>query len=393
MIDRENAILLKFEERYGTCKGVGLARAPGRVNIIGEHTDYNEGYVLPIAIGQNTLVAFRPNGSRMVNAYSMTKEEATGFSLDERKTDAIPHWASYVAGVAYALQDADVHPVGADIVIHTTLPVGGGLSSSAALEVSCGLAFTSAAGIELDKKKLALVCQAAENTYVGMQCGIMDQYVALFAHKGAAVRIDCRSLEHELVPLSMSGAKFVVCDTGVRHTLASSEYNNRRRECEQGARLAAQVLCGEPIRTLRDLAADDLPELQAPLDPVVFKRVRHVVTENARVVEATKAMKMENYIELGVMMDASHESLRDDYEVSCKELDTMVEIAWSQPGVYGSRMTGGGFGGCTITLIDTAHVDAFCERMAQAYKTATGTTPSMTVCSPESAAEVIRAAS
>ena len=393
MIDRENAILLRFEERHGACTGAGLARAPGRVNIIGEHTDYNEGYVLPIAIGQNTLVAFRPNSSRTVNAYSMTNEETATFSLDERKLDAIPHWASYVAGAAYALQDADVQPAGMDIVIHTTLPVGGGLSSSAALEVSCALAFTSAAGVEVDRKKLALICQAAENTYAGMRCGIMDQYVALFARSGAAVRIDCRSLEHELVPLLMSGAKFVVCDTGVRHKLASSEYNTRRGECEHGVRLAAQIFGGEPIRALRDVEPEDLPELQAHLDPVVFRRVRHVVTENARVVEATKAMKMGNCIELGVMMDASHESLRDDYEVSCKELDTMVEIAWSQPGVYGSRMTGGGFGGCTITLIDTAHVDAFCERMARSYKAATGTAPSITVCSPEPGAEVIRAAS
>ncbi len=389
MLDRENAIRLKFRELYGSDQGLGLTRAPGRVNIIGEHTDYNQGYVLPIAIAQDTVVGFKPNGSRRVNVHSMTMEESASFSLDETPSGEGPRWVRYVAGVAAALQDARIELAGIDMVIHSTVPVGGGLSSSAALEVSCALAFPSAAGVDVERKKLALICQDAENKYAGMRCGVMDQYVALFGREGAAVKLDCRSLEHELVPLSTETAKFVVCDTSIRHELASSEYNKRRQTCERGVQEASRILSGESVNALRDLEPGDLSGLETELDPVTFKRVRHVVTENARVLEAARAMKAENYIALGVLMDASHESLRDDYEVSCPELDAMVEIAWSQPGVYGSRMTGGGFGGCTITLVSSDHVDSLCKNVALSYRERTGNVPSIYVCAPEKGAEVI----
>jgi galactokinase len=391
MIDRHNAVLLKFKEQFGGDAGVGLARAPGRVNIIGEHTDYNDGLVLPIAIARDTLAAFRPNESRDIRVFSMALDESASLSLDGELPDE-PPWARYVGGVAHALSDENVELVGTDMVVHTTLPVGGGLSSSAALEVSAGLALTSAAGAEIDRGALARLCQRAENESVGMRCGIMDQYVALFAKQGSAVQIDCRSLTHTLVPCVTDTAKFVVCDTGVHHELAASEYNRRRQECETGAAEAARVLTGQEVTALRDVEPGALSALQGELDPVVFRRVRHVVTENARVTDAAQAMEQQNYIALGVLMDASHESLRDDYEVSCAELDAMVEAAWSQPGVYGSRMTGGGFGGCTISLVDAARVDDFCEGIAATYRDQTGLTPAVYVCTPEGGADVLRPA-
>ena len=393
MIDRENAMLLMFKELYGTDSGVGLARAPGRVNIIGEHTDYNDGFVLPIAIARDTLVAFKPNGTRNVNVFSMEQEKPESFSLEQPKDESAPIWMAYVAGVAGELQAAGHGLVGIDMVIHSTVPIGGGLSSSAALEVSTAMAYSSAAGFEVERKKLALICQAAEHHYAGMMCGVMDQYVALFGERGLAVRLDCRLLEHEAVPLSADTAKFIVCDTGVRHELASSEYNKRRAECEQGTAIAARILKDRQVTALRDVGPSDLDNLADDLDQVVVKRVRHVVTENARVLSAVEAMRTQNHVALGVLMDASHESLRDDYEVSCKELDTLVEIAWEQNGVYGSRMTGGGFGGCTISLVDAEKVDAFCENVGPVYEAKTGIAPSIYVCGPEDGASVIRPAS
>lgn len=395
MIARHSAVLLRFAELHGDNDGVGIARAPGRVNIIGEHTDYNEGYVLPMAISRDTVVAFRPNGNRRLNVHTMTEtgEEADGaFSLDDADVPPRPRWMSYVAGVVRVLQNEGIALPGVDMVVHTTLPVGGGLSSSAALEVSTALALTSAAGVEVERKKLALLCQRAECDFAGMRCGVMDQYVSLFAEEGCAVLLDCRTLDHELVACPTDLAKFVVCDTEVRHELASSEYNKRRHECEQGSAEAERILKDRRVHSLRDLDVVDLSALEPELDPVVFRRVRHVVTENARVVEAARSMRQKNYIALGVLMDASHESLRDDYEVSCKELDILVEAAWSQTGVYGSRMTGGGFGGCTITLVDAARVDAFCKGVALAYESQTGMKPSIHICTPGGAAEVLRKA-
>jgi len=393
MIDRISAILMKFKKLYGSGEGVGLARAPGRVNVIGEHTDYNQGFVMPMAIARDTVVAFKPNGGRRVNAYTLTLEESAGFELGEGPLPASPGWLAYVGGVARVLEARGVELPGVDLVIHTTLPVGGGLSSSAALEVGCALAFLSAAGAEIDRRDLAVMCQTAEADYAGMRCGVMDQYVALFGEPGCVVKLDCRSVRHELVPCATDVAKFVVCDTGVRHELASSEYNNRRQECEAGAALAAKMLADRAVQSLRDVEVDDLPELEGELDEVVFRRVRHVVTENARVIGAAQAMCEQNYLSLGVLMDASHESLRDEYQVSCAELDAMVEIAWARPGVYGSRMTGGGFGGCTISLVDAEKADAFCESVARGYEERTGIVPSIYVCAPEKGAELIRPAS
>jgi len=393
VIDRENAMLLKFKELYGTDTGVGFARAPGRVNIIGEHTDYNDGFVLPIAIARDTLVAFKSNGSANVNVYSTEQQESAAFELKQPKNEAAPSWSLYVAGVAGELQNAGFGLTGIDMVIHSTLPIGGGLSSSAALEVSSAFAFTSAAGVEVERKQLALICQAAEHNYAGMMCGVMDQYVALFGEHGVAVRLDCRSLEHQAVPLSAETAKFIVCDTGVRHELASSEYNKRRAECEEGVRAAQRVLDSGSIKALRDVHIAALPKLEPRLEPVVFRRVRHVVTENARVLEAVTAMRQQNHLALGALMDASHDSLRGDYEVSCPELDALVEIAWEQGGVYGSRMTGGGFGGCTISLVAADKIDAFCENVARDYESKTGIAPSIYVCAPENGARVLRPAS
>lgn len=394
MIEGHSAVLLRFAEIYGDSDGVGIARAPGRVNIIGEHTDYNEGYVLSLAISRDTVVAFRPNSERRLNVYTMTDvgEAVNGsLSLDDAYVPLTPRWMSYVAGVARVLQNEGIPLMGMNMVVHTTLPMGAGLSSSAALEISTALALLSSAGVEVDKKKLALLCQRAKGEFAGTRCGI-DQYVSLFAEENSAVLLDCRTLQHQSIACPTDLAKFIVCDTGVRHKLASTEYNKRRCECEQGVAGARLLLKDRNIRSLRDLEVGDLPALESELEPVVFRRVRHVVTEIARVLEAACSMRQKNYVALGVLMDASHESLRNDYEVSCRELDILVEAAWSQMGVYGSRMTGGGLGGCTITLIDASRIDTFCKDVALLYESQTGIKPSIYVCTPGGAAAVLREA-
>ena len=351
-----------------------LFRAPGRINLIGEHTDYNDGFVLPMAIDRETVVAGAARDDRLIRARSYSQGETVELNLDKPGSPRRGVWFDYVEGVAQALIARGKLLRGADLLIQSNVPAGAGLSSSAALEVSVGFALLAISGQELDPLSLALAGRDAEHNYVGTMCGIMDQYAATFAKAGHALRIDCRSLESTLVPVDLSEAAIVVCDTNVKHNLASSEYNKRRAECEQGVQLLRQVL--PEIGALRDVSMSQFETHQHRLPEPIRRRCRHVITENARTLSAAEALKARDLKTMGVLMAESHRSLRDDYEVSCAELDLMFEIAQSLDQVIGARMTGGGFGGCTINFVRRDALEAFCEEILVRYQDQTGITPS-----------------
>ena len=376
-----------FSHAFGDARNTTITRAPGRVNIIGEHTDYNDGYVLPIAIDRSVLVAMRPNGSSIVNIRSVNYDQSASFDLNAEGLEADAQWLRYPFGVAKVLLAEGHALAGIDVAVEGNVPLGGGLSSSAAVEVAFALAYCTASKLDIDPLALAQLCRKAESEYAGVNCGIMDQYVALFAEKDHAVFLDCRNLTHEQVPCRTDAVKLVVSDTGVRHSLAGSEYNTRRAQCEQGAASFARRIHG--VKNLRDLAPEDVQMLGQDLESPVLERCRHVVTENARTMAAAQALRRKNVYQLGVLMSASHESLKNDYEVTCKELDLMVDIASELPGVFGSRMTGGGFGGCTISLVASEKVDDFCKALAQKYEAATGISPHIYIVAAESGAEIL----
>jgi galactokinase len=354
--------------------------APGRVNLIGEHTDYNDGYVLPMALNRGTMVAASRRADRKVRAYSFSMAEAAEFDLDGAGAGQTGDWIDYLLGVACVL-DKQFGPLsGADLVVQSDIPIGAGLSSSAALELSSGLALASVSGLEIDRLALALAGQEAEHTYAGIKCGIMDQYVAAFARRGNALLIDCRSLQSEQIPLSLDGYQVVVCDSHVKHALAASEYNQRRAQCEQGVELLGKFQPG--IRALRDVSVVDFTKHEAILPDQVRSRCRHVVTEIARTVKASDALKRGDLREMGRLMTQSHTSLRDDYQVSCPELDLLVESALAVEGVLGSRMTGGGFGGCTVSLVHSQSTDSFRAAVEEQYDRIFGKTPSIYIFEP-----------
>lgn len=339
--------------------------APGRVNLIGEHTDFNDGFVLPMAIDRGTTVAAAVRDHRIVRAHSVNLNRTAEFDLDRPGPMKRGLWFDYVEGIAQALMRRGARLSGADLIIESDVPTGAGLSSSAALEVSTGMALLAVSGVTLDPKELALAGQEAEHTYVGTKCGIMDQLTSACGRKGHALLIDCRSLETTPIPLDTSETVIVVCDTHVKHQLASSAYNERRADCERGVEILRQVLPG--IRALRDVSLEDLLKYEQRLPETVRRRCRHVVTENARTLAAAAALSAGRMEELGRLMAGSHESLRDDYEVSCAELDALVEIASGLEGVVGARMTGGGFGGCTVNLVRRRALDNFREVASREY--------------------------
>ena len=356
-----------------------LYRAPGRVNLIGEHTDYNDGFVLPAALELATYAAVAPRGDRRLRVRSLLMEQTAEFDLDEPNPRPRKDWSDYVRGVAFMLTGAERRIAGADVMIWSDVPVGAGLSSSAALEVAVGYALLSVAGAPIQLTDLALACQRAENEFVGMRCGIMDQFIACRGAPGKALLLDCRSLDWSLVPIDRR-ARLVVCNSMVRHAHAAGEYNLRRRDCERGVTLLSAALPG--IRALRDVSLGQLESHAGLLPPEVYRRCRHVITENARTLSAASALGAGDLSLFGRLMGESHASLRDDYEVSCPEIDKLVEIAAPLPGVFGTRMTGGGFGGCTISLVDAGAVEGFKESVAKAYGEATGLTPAIFTCSP-----------
>jgi galactokinase len=379
-------LVVQFAERYGATPRV--FSAPGRVNIIGEHTDYNDGFVLPMAIDRRTFVAIAPREDRTVRVASVVVNDATEFKIDETADLSTHKWAQYVAGVAWTLQTRGIALRGADLLIDSNVPIGGGLSSSAALEVATGKALTTIANAKIDAKELARAAQKAEHDFVGAKVGIMDQLAATFGRKGHALLIDCRSLEMKQISLANLNAAIVVCNTNVKHELASSAYNQRRAECEQGVELLRTRLT--KIRALRDVSVASFEEYADELPQPIRRRCRHVVTENDRTLRAAAALERGDREQLGELMRASHESLRDDYEVSCRELDTMVEIASRQDGVFGARMTGGGFGGCTINVVRGDNVHSFTQSVAKEYRDAMQIDPDVyIVCADDGVREEI----
>jgi len=372
----------RFREMFGT--DMRIFRAPGRVNLIGEHTDYNDGFVMPAAIGFYAWVAAATREDRVVEAYSDRFKEKISLSLDALAGPPQGHWSDFIRGVAASLQHAGHKLHGANLVIHGEVPLGAGLSSSASLEVAAALALTVPSGIVVPRLELAKLCQAAEHEYVGTRCGIMDQFVAVFGAAGNALMLDCRSLEYQLLPLPQE-VRLVVCNSMVRHELASGEYNRRRADCETGVKLLAPYLPG--ARALRDVAIAELDKHKDALPGTIYRRCRHVVTENQRVLDAAKALQSGDASGFGQLMYRSHASLRDDYEVSCKELDLLVDVAADCAGIFGARMTGGGFGGCTVNLVRADCAAAFETQMARTYQEATGITPDIYVCDPAQGAQ------
>jgi galactokinase len=357
--------------------GARIYRAPGRVNLIGEHTDYNDGFVMPAAIDLYTQAAIKPRDDRTLFIHSENFSDGVEFDLDEPNPRARGHWSDYARGVAVTLERAGYRLRGADLAIRSDVPIGAGLSSSAAIEVATGLAMLENSSIEIDRVELAKLCQQAENEFVGMRCGIMDQFISCRGKAGTALMLDCRSLEYRLLPLP-ENVRLVICNTMVKHELGSSEYNTRRAECEAGVKHFAKLLPG--IQALRDVSVNDLKRCGGDLNEVVLRRCRHVITEIARVIEAAAALERNDLNAFGGLMADSHRSLRDDYEVSCAELDTMVDLATQVEGVYGARMTGGGFGGCTINLVKAESVAEFKRTVALGYEEATGLAPEIFVC-------------
>jgi len=354
-------------------------RAPGRVNLIGEHTDYNEGFVMPAAIGFSTFVTVSPrDDDRKVSLFSENLSDEVEFDLDDPNLQATGHWSDYPKGVAVTLERAGYRLKGAKLRIRSEVPIGSGLSSSDAIEVATCYALVRNSGLSVEPVEIAKLCQRAENEFVGMRCGIMDQFVSCCGESGKALMLDCRSLDHKLLPLPQD-TRLVICNTMVKHALAASAYNKGRAECEAGVRHFAQSLPN--VRALRDVTEADLKRYGSDLSEVVYRRCRHVITENARVLGAAQALELGDLETFGRLMNESHRSLRDDYEVSCKELDLMVELAHECDGVYGARMTGGGFGGCTVNLVNAENVDEFERTVAEGYTEATGLRPEIYICS------------
>jgi galactokinase len=368
----KDPLQLKHDFRARFAAPATVYRAPGRVNLIGEHTDYNDGFVLPAAIEFYCWAAAASRSDRKLLIYSENVDETVEASLDSFPAAGKKHWSSYPLGVAWALEASGKHLNGANLFISGDVPLGAGLSSSAAIEVAVGFALLHQSGLAIDLTELARLCQKAENQFVGARVGIMDQFVSCHGRASHALLLDCRSLEYQLVQLP-PGIQLVICNTMVKHEIGSSQYNTRRAECEEAVRTLRKVLPG--VRALRDVTLSQLEEHRALLGSKVYLRCRHVVTENERVQNALRAFRSGDVRALGQWMRESHRSLRDDYEVSCKELDLMVEIAAAQRGVIGARMTGGGFGGCTINLVESTAVEAFKQNVAVEYFARTGLSP------------------
>ena len=366
-------------EQYCGGQPVFIVQAPGRVNLIGEHTDYNDGFCLPLAIDRATWIALRPRDGE-VNVHALDMDDAAMFALDALPRDGAD-WSRYVAGVAWALQENGYVLAGWEGVLSGDVPIGSGLSSSAALELAMARAFAAVSGFEWQPTRMAQIAQQTENRWLGLQSGIMDQLISANGVAGHALLMDCRTLSLSPVPLP-AGTAVVVMDTKTPRGLVNSAYNQRRAECER----AAEVL---GVAALRDADLTDLEQAADRLDAVVFRRARHVISENERTLRAAEAMRAGDAAALGRLMNASHDSLRDDYEVTSHTLDTMVNSARRQSGCLGARMTGAGFGGCAIALVRQADVTPFMANVAREYEQTTGLTPDLFPCQPSAGAGLV----
>ncbi|MFQ5595585.1 MAG: galactokinase, partial [Anaerolineae bacterium] len=359
-------LLTRFAQTFGRPAAV-LAHAPGRVNLIGEHTDYNDGFVLPMAIERETRIAAAPRDDGRVHLVALDLDQEDEFRLAGLTPTEEERWSNYVRGVAAGLLEAG-HPLrGMDALIHGDVPIGAGLSSSAALEMAVVQAFSAVSGFTVSPENAARIGQHAEHTFVGIMSGPMDQLASALGRPDHALLIDCRDLSHELVPLP-AGVTILIADTAVRRRVVASAYNERRAQCEAAARALG-------VPALRDATPAMLDA--APLDPVIAMRARHIVEENERVLETVAALRAGDLLRVGELMNASHASLRDLYQVSSPELDIMVELLRAQPGCYGARLTGAGFGGCAVGLMDSVVLEAVIPSVAFAYKARTGLTPAL----------------
>jgi galactokinase len=384
MIDR-TTLLSDFRAATGHDAEVA-AFAPGRVNLIGEHTDYNEGFVLPAAIDRGVAVAARRLPGDTFTLHALDLDARCTFPRGRFERDPSHPWADYFQGVIWALSGRGIQVAACEAAVTGDLPRGAGLSSSAAYEVATALVLRALGSLALSSLDVAKLAREAENGFVGVACGIMDQMASTFGAAGHALLLDCRSLAHQTVEIP-AGLAIVVAGSGVHHQLASSEYNRRRAECEEGVRILSSLRAG--IRSLRDVEPEDEARFFSKLPPVVRKRCRHVVSENARVLETVKALRAGDNPGLKTLLAASHFSLRDDYEVSCPELDVLVDLALAHPACHGARLTGAGFGGSTVNLVDAGVVESFSESLAAGYRDRTGRAPQILVFEPSAGAGML----
>ena len=366
----KNAIRSKFEVFSGA-KGQ-LYASPGRVNLIGEHTDYNLGFVLPGAIDKGIYMEIRANGSDRCRLWSVDYDQAAEFGLDDAQKPE-NQWAQYVFGVVQEMRKRGRTPGGFDCVFGGDVPLGAGLSSSAALESVTGFALNDLFGLGFDRLELAKIGQMTEHNYVGVRCGIMDQFASLFGKKGKLIRLDCRSLEYKLVPFNPLGYRVLLLDTQVKHSLASSEYNVRRAQCEAGVEVVARHVAG--VESLRDVTLDMLNRYRDEMDEVVYRRCHYIITENQRLLDACDALERGDYEAFGQKLFEAHEGQRHGFEISCAELDFLVDRARGFEGVLGARMMGGGFGGCTINVVKESVYEEFVADLSAAYQEAFGVVP------------------
>ena len=378
-----------FNEKY-TDTGLvkGAFSAPGRVNLIGEHTDYNEGFVLPIAIGKKIIMLGQLRNDRLIQVFDLGYKTKIKFSLDSLTPLKKDTWANYLMGVMDEIQKAGYPLQGVNLVFTSNIPQRAGLSSSAALEVVTALTMAKLNSLEIEPVEMAHLCRRAENNFVGVACGIMDQYVSCLGQKNYALFIDCRSNDYELIPLKDPNYQIIICNSKVQRGLVDSEYNKRKEECKIATEFFKHKLNRE-IRALRDIAIDEYEKYQAQLPEIIARRARHVISENYRVQVGVQALREGNFSAFGQLMIESHRSLKNDYEVSCAELDLLVDLALKQEGVLGARMTGAGFGGCTVNLLKRDYVDVFKEKIKKEYKKITGINPDVYLTAPSGGAKVI----
>jgi galactokinase len=385
MSDLLSEIETHFNQNYDDDSSAFTVRAPGRVNLIGEHVDYNDGFVLPMAIPLQTVFRIRPRGDTRVELFAVDLGQKAGFSLDDiQKQDS---WIDYVAGVARELQEKGVALSGFEGVVASTVPMASGLSSSATMEVGTALIFLHLASQTMSAPDVAVLCQRAENLFVGVNSGIMDQMAVAACEQNHALLLDCRSLELKQIPFKLADHVVIVTDSAAPRELAGSAYNERRAQCEEGLAILQKQL--PEVQSLRDVTPQDLDTYAALLPPVVEKRVRHVVEEIARTQEAVHALQEGDFVTMGMAMNDSHRSLAELYEVSSVELDWLTAWARRQPGVLGSRLTGAGFGGCTVTLIEKVHADDFMKQQPLDYKATIGRDARCWICDAAPGAEVL----
>jgi galactokinase len=377
----------EFEKTFGRSPH-WIVAAPGRVNVIGEHTDYNDGFVLPMAIEfYSVMAAARPShAGAMLQIRSTAEKESANIDTSKPITISPLRWSNYPRGVIAGFVARGLNPGGLDVLLHSTVPLGSGLSSSAALEVCTATLVEAVTGKKLEPVEKALLCQKAEHEFAGVPCGIMDQFISVMGRESHLLLLDCRSRKTELVPMRDPSVELLIANTNVRHELGSGQYARRRAQCE-----AAALILG--VRALRDASAGELEKHKSNMDGEVFRRARHVIGEIERTLQAAEAIRASNWMKAGELMYASHRSLRDDYEVSCMELDALVEIAESigiSGGVFGCRMTGGGFGGCAVALVKSDSVAAITQKLAADYKKRTGIEATIFGSRPAAGATVIK---